>query len=169
MRNLQAAGIDPKSVDIVLMSHLHPDHTNGIKAADGSLAFPNAEIMVPELDWAFWTSEENAAKFESNAMMKGYFANVKRVYTGVPSDRITKYRWGQEVAPGITATDTSGHTPGHTTFIVASGNSRVLITGDVTNFPAFFLRNPGWHVAFDIDPQRAETTRRKFYVMASAE
>ena len=169
MRNLQAAGIDPKSVDIVLMSHLHPDHTNGIKAADGSLAFPNAEIMVPAQDWAFWTSEENIVKAESNPMMKNYFANVKRVYTGVPSDRVTKYEWGKEVAPGITAMDTSGHTPGHTSFVVASGNSRILIQSDVTNFPEFFLRNPGWHVAFDIDPQKAEATRRKFHDMASAE
>src|SRR5262249_39735045 len=47
MANLAAAGVDPKSVDMVIMSHLHPDHTNGIKAADGSLAFPNAEIKVP--------------------------------------------------------------------------------------------------------------------------
>jgi glyoxylase-like metal-dependent hydrolase (beta-lactamase superfamily II) len=169
MRNLQAAGIDPKSVDIVLMSHLHPDHTNGIKAADGSLAFPNAEIMVPAQDWAFWTSEENAAKFESNQMMKNYFANVKRVYDGVPADRVTKYEWGKEIAPGITALDTSGHTPGHTSFVVASGNSRVLIQSDVTNFPEFFLRNPGWHVAFDVDPQKAEQTRRRFHDMAAAE
>jgi glyoxylase-like metal-dependent hydrolase (beta-lactamase superfamily II) len=169
MRNLLAAGVDPKAVDIVLMSHLHPDHTNGIKAADGSLAFPNAEIVVPAKDWAFWTSEENIAKAESNPMMKNYFANVKRVYTGVPSDRVTKYEWGKEVAPGITAMDTSGHTPGHTSFVVASGNSRVLLQSDVTNFPEFFLRNPGWHVAFDIDPQKAEATRRKFHDMAAAE
>ena len=169
MRNLQAADVDPKSVDVVLMSHLHPDHTNGIKAADGSLAFPNAEIMVPEQDWAFWMSDENAAKAESNPMMKNYFANVKRVYTGVPADRITKYQWGKEVVPGITSIETSGHTPGHTSFAVASGNSRVLIQSDVTNFPEFFLRNPGWHVAFDVDPQKAEQTRRRFHDMASAE
>ena len=62
LQNLAAAGVDPKSVDVVLMSHLHPDHTNGIRALDGSMAFPNAEIMVPAKDWEFWMSEENAAK-----------------------------------------------------------------------------------------------------------
>src|SRR3979409_438020 len=62
LQNLAAAGVDPKSIDIVLLSHLHPDHTNGIRALDGSMAFPNAEIMVPSVDWQFWTSEENAAK-----------------------------------------------------------------------------------------------------------
>jgi glyoxylase-like metal-dependent hydrolase (beta-lactamase superfamily II) len=71
LQNLAAAGVDPKSIDVVLLSHLHPDHTNGIRAADGSMAFPNAEIMVPAVDWAFWTSDENAAKAQSDAMMKG--------------------------------------------------------------------------------------------------
>ena len=168
VRNLQAAGIDPKAVDAVIMSHLHPDHTNGIRAADGSMAFPNAEIMVPAKDWEFWMSAENAAKFEPNAMMKGYFANVRKVYAGI-EDKVTKYDWGKEVAPGITALDTSGHTPGHTAFAVASGNSRVLIQSDVTNIPELFLRNPDWHVAFDIDAPKAVQTRRRFYDMASAE
>ena len=165
--NLVAAGIDPRSVDMVIMSHLHPDHTNGIKAADGSLAFPNAEIKVPAQDWAFWMSDDNAAK-APNDMMKNYFANVRKVYAGI-TDKVTKYEWGTEVAPGITALDTSGHTPGHTSFAVASGSSRILIQSDVTNIPELFLRNPDWHVAFDIDPQKAAQTRRKFYDMAAAE
>ena len=101
LQNLAAAGVDPKSIDVVLMSHLHPDHTNGIRAADGSMAFPNAEIMVPAKDWEFWTSEDNAAKAQSNEMMKNYFANVKKIYNGIES-KVTKYDWGKEVAPGIT-------------------------------------------------------------------
>ena len=70
LQNLAAAGVDPKSVDVVLMSHLHPDHTNGIRSADNSMAFPNAEIMVPAKDWEFWMSEDNRAKAQSNQMMK---------------------------------------------------------------------------------------------------
>jgi glyoxylase-like metal-dependent hydrolase (beta-lactamase superfamily II) len=168
MQNLTAAGVDPKSIDVVLMSHLHPDHTNGIRAADGSMAFPNAEIMVPAKDWEFWMSDENAAKAQSNEMMKNYFANVKKVYTGIES-RVTKYDWGKEVAPGITSIAAAGHTPGHTAFAVASGGSKVLIQSDVTNIPELFLRNPDWHVAFDTDPVAAQETRHKFYDMAAAE
>ena len=70
LQNLAAAGVDPKSIDVVLMSHLHPDHTNGIRALDGSMAFPNAEIMVPAKDWEFWMSDENAAKAQSNEMIR---------------------------------------------------------------------------------------------------
>ena len=168
LQNLAAAGVDAKSIDIVLMSHLHPDHTNGIRAADGSMAFPNAEIMVPAKDWEFWMSEDNAAKAQSNEMMKNYFANVKKVYTGIES-KVTKYEWGKEVAPGITSVAAPGHTPGHTAFVVASGSSSILIQSDVTNIPEFFLRNPDWHVVYDVDPELAQATRHKFYDMASAE
>jgi glyoxylase-like metal-dependent hydrolase (beta-lactamase superfamily II) len=168
MQNLAAAGVDPKSIDAVIMSHLHPDHTNGIRAADGSMAFPNAEIMVPAKEWEFWMSAENAAKAQSNEMMKGYFANVKKIYTGIES-KVTKYDWGKEVAPGVTAVAAAGHTPGHTTFAIASGGSTVLIQSDVTNIPELFLRNPDWHVAYDTDPAVAQETRHKFYDMAAAE
>jgi glyoxylase-like metal-dependent hydrolase (beta-lactamase superfamily II) len=168
LQNLAAAGVDAKSIDIVLMSHLHPDHTNGIRAADGSMAFPNAEIMVPVKDWEFWMSDDNAAKAQSNEMMKNYFANVRKVYAGIES-KVTKYEWGKEVAPGITSIATPGHTPGHTSFAVASGNSKVLIQADVTNIPELFLRNPDWHVAFDVDGDLAQQTRHKFYDMAAAE
>src|SRR3954469_1131439 len=168
LQNLAAAGVDPKSVDVVLMSHLQPDHTNGIRALDGSMAFPNAEIMVPAKDWEFWMSEENAAKAQSNEMMKNYFANVRKIYNGIES-KVTKYDWGKEVAPGITSIEAPGHTPGHTAFAVASGNSKILIQSDVTNIPEFFLRNPDWHVAYDVDPVQAQATRHKFYDMAAAE
>jgi glyoxylase-like metal-dependent hydrolase (beta-lactamase superfamily II) len=168
LQNLASAGVDPKSVDVVLMSHLHPDHTNGIRALDGSMAFPNAEIMVPAKDWEFWMSEENAAKAESNQMMKNYFANVKKIYAGIES-KVTRYDWGKEVVPGVTSVATPGHTPGHTSFVVASGNSKILIQSDVTNIPEFFLRNPDWHVVFDTDPAMAQETRHKFYDMAAAE
>jgi glyoxylase-like metal-dependent hydrolase (beta-lactamase superfamily II) len=166
--NLAAAGIDPNSIDVVLMSHLHPDHTNGIRARDGSMAFPNAEIMVPAVDWEFWMSDENASKAQSNEMMKNYFANVKKIYAGIES-KVTKYEWGKEVAPGITSIAAPGHTPGHTAFAVASGNSKILIQSDVTNIPEFFLRNPDWHVAYDVEPDVAQATRHKFYDMAAAE
>src|SRR5579872_631595 len=168
LQNLAAAGIDPKNIDAVIMSHLHPDHTNGIRALDGSMAFPNAEIMVPAKDWEFWMSEENAAKAQSNELMKNYFANVKKIYTGIES-KVTRYDWGKEVAPGVTAVAAPGHTPGHTAFAVASGGSKVLIQSDVTNIPELFLRNPDWHVVYDFDAEAAQQTRHKFLDMAAAE
>lgn len=165
--NLAAAGITPEMIDTVVISHIHPDHTNGLKNKDGSLAFPKAEIMMPEVDWAFWMSEENAAK-ATNPVDKGYFANAQKTLTDLKG-KVTPYAWGKEVAPGITALNTAGHTPGHTSFAVASGKSSMFIQCDVTNIPAFFLSHPDWHVIYDHDPEMAEKTRRKFYDMASSE
>lgn len=165
--NMIAAGIDPKTVDIVILSHLHPDHANGIKAADGSLAFPNAEIKLPTGEWAFWMSDDNMAKAQGK-MMQDYFANTRKVFAGL-ENKVTRYDWGQEVAPGITALATPGHTPGHTSFVVASGNARILVQSDVTNIPELFLRHPDWHVAYDVDPVQAQATRHKFYDMAATE
>ena len=77
-------------------------------------------------------------------MMKTYFGNTRKILGDI-AGKVTKYDWGKEVAPGITAIATPGHTPGHTSFAVASGSSKVLIQSDVTNIPELFLRNPDWH------------------------
>jgi hypothetical protein len=70
-------------------------HRYGIKTADGSLAFPNAEIKVPTQEWAFWMSDDNAGK-AANDMMKGYFANTRKILSNI-ADKVTKYDWGNEV------------------------------------------------------------------------
>ena len=161
--NMLAAGIDPKTVDIVLISHFHGDHMNGLKAADGSQVYPNAEIMVPSVEWKFWADESNASK--ANGFNKPNFPNVKKAFDGI---KVTQYEWDKEVAPGITAIATPGHTPGHTSFVVASGNARFLVQSDVTNIP-IFVDHPDWHVVFDNDPAMAQATRHKFFDMAAAE
>lgn len=162
--NMEAAGIDPKQIDIVIISHFHGDHIGGLKNADGSPAFPNAEIKVPAMEAAFWGDDANQSK--ANGFNKGQFANVKKMMEGV---KATPYEWGKEVAPGITAIATPGHTPGHTSFAVASGSKRILVQSDVANIPSMFVRNPGWHLMFDNDPNLAVTTRHKTYDMAAAE
>ena len=74
-----------------------------------------------------------------------------------------------QVAPGITAMDASGHTPGQCVFVIAQGNGKLLFQADVTNLPDLFLRNPDWHVMFDHEPEKAVATRRRIHDMAAAE
>src|SRR5207237_6778925 len=116
--NLAGAGIDAKAIDVVIISHFHGDHISGLRTADGALAFPNAEIMVPAKEWAFWTDEGNASRAPQG--QQATFQNTKRLL-GPIADKVTKYQGGKELVPGITARDTNGHTPGHTSFLLGSG------------------------------------------------
>src|SRR5215813_5113684 len=162
-----AAGFDPKAIDIVLISHLHGDHILGLKTPDGALAFPNAEIKVPAIDWAFWMNDDNMSR-APEGFTKTSFGFNRKIFSNL-ADKVTRYEWGREVAPGITAVETGGHTPGHTSFVIASGSSQLFFQGDVTNVPDLFLRNPDWQVMFDHEPEKAVATRRRVYDMASAD
>ena len=74
-----------------------------------------------------------------------------------------------EVVPGVRAISTPGHTPGHTSYHVGSGNQQLIVLGDVTNIRALYLKNPGWHLVFDADPNLAESNRRKMFDRAIAD
>jgi glyoxylase-like metal-dependent hydrolase (beta-lactamase superfamily II) len=165
--NLAAAGLDAKAVDTVIISHFHGDHINGLLTADNKPAFPNAEILVPAGEWKFWNDEGEASKAVGNPLVDGNFKNVKRVF-GALGNKVTQYEAGKEVAPGITALATPGHTPGHVSHVISSGNAKVMVQADVTNVP-LFVEHPGWFIQFDMDGPAAEATRRKFYDMLVAE
>lgn len=164
--NFKAAGFDPKNVNTVVFSHFHGDHINGFRLKDGTAMFPNAEVMVPAAEWAFWTDEAKASA--APEAMKGAFAAVKRVFGPVSKD-VKQFEPGKEILPGITAIAAPGHTPGHTVFAVSSGNGKLMIMSDTTNHPALFVRNPEWSAVFDMDGPQAATTRKKLLDMVSAE
>ena len=165
--NLKAAGIDRSAVDIVLISHFHGDHINGILGADGKLAFPNAEVMVPAGDWKFFMDEGEMSRAPAGRMQDA-FKNARRVFDAI-GRKVTPYEAGRDVIPGIAAVATPGHTPGHVSHIVSSGKDAVYVQADVTHVPYLFARNPGWHAFYDQDGALAEATRRKVYDMLAAE
>ncbi|HEX5212626.1 MAG TPA: MBL fold metallo-hydrolase [Pseudolabrys sp.] len=162
--NMEAAGIDPKQIDIVVISHFHGDHIGGLKNADGSPAFPNAEIKVPAVEAAFWGDDANAGK--ANSFNKAQFPTVKKIMADL---KVTHYEADKEVAPGITSVFTPGHTPGHMSFVVASGAKKILVQSDVANIPSMFVTHPDWYSVFDNEPELAAKTRHKTYDMAAAE
>jgi len=168
LTNLAAATIDPKAIDTVLISHYHGDHVNGLLRADNSLAFPNAEILVGAEEHKFWMDDGEMSR-ASKGRMEDLFKNNRRVFSGEVLKRLQTYAWGQEVAPGITAVATPGHSWAHTSFVVASGNAKVFVQGDVTHVPFLFAKNPGWHAFVDQDGPKAEATRRRVYDMLVAD
>jgi glyoxylase-like metal-dependent hydrolase (beta-lactamase superfamily II) len=167
-QNLAAAGIDAKAIDTVIISHYHQDHVDGVVGVDGNPAFPNAEILVPAVEHKFWMDDGEMSR-ASPGRMEGLFKNNRRVMSGVILKRVATYEWGKEIAPGITAVATPGHTPGHTSFVIASGPAQLFVFSDVTNRPELFVRNPGWHAFFDQIPDMAEQTRRKVLDMLIAD
>ncbi len=165
--NLKASGLDRNAVDVVIISHFHGDHINGLLTADNKPSFANAEIMVPAPEWKYFMDDAEMGK-QTSDRMKGVFANARRVFDAL-GRKVTPYDAGKEIAPGITSVATYGHTPGHMSHIVVSGSSKVYVQADVTNHPALFVRNPGWKAFFDQDANMAEETRRKVYDMLVAE
>jgi glyoxylase-like metal-dependent hydrolase (beta-lactamase superfamily II) len=166
--NLAAAGFDARAIDAVIISHYHGDHFNGLIKADGSLAFPNAEILVPAVEHKFWMDDGEMGRAAKPRVVFG-FKNTRRVFAGEVLKRVRTYEWDKEVIPGVTAIGTPGHTPGHTSHVVASGNKAVYVQADVTHAPFLFARHPGWHFMLDVEPVQAEATRRKVYDMLVAE
>lgn len=166
MRNFRAAGFDPAQVDQIVISHFHGDHIGGIRLKDGSTPFTKAEISVPAPEWDFWMSDDRMNAAPEAA--KPGFQNARRVFAPI-TQQIKRFVPGAEVAPGITSVAAHGHSPGHTTFVIASGAARMMFVADVTSHPALFVRNPDWSAVFDQDPDMARATRRRILDMVSAD
>jgi glyoxylase-like metal-dependent hydrolase (beta-lactamase superfamily II) len=89
---------------------------------------------------------------------------AKRIQATFPNwKNVKQAEVRKEVIPGVRAIETYGHTPGHTSYQLGSGRRQLIVLGDVTNIPALFVKNPGWHAAFDSDPNMAEQNRRKIF------
>ncbi|MBI5320102.1 MBL fold metallo-hydrolase [Bradyrhizobium sp.] len=164
--NMKAAGLDPAAVSTVVISHFHPDHISGLWVKEtNAQVFPNAEILMPEVEYKFWTDPERVEKVpEANRPL------VKRIQSTFPTwKNVKQYADGADLAPGVKAIATPGHTVGHMSFLVASGGQQLFIQSDVTGIHQLFVRNPGWFSMFDADAPKAEATRRAFFDRVIAE
>src|SRR5204862_4082888 len=116
MTNLAAAGIEAGAIDTVIISHYHGDHINGLLKADKSLAFPNAEILVPANEHQFYMDDGNMSR-ATKGRVEDVFKNARRVISGELLKRLRTYEWDKDVVPGVLAVGTPGHTPGHTSHV----------------------------------------------------
>ncbi len=164
--NLAAAGIEANAVDAILISNFHPDHINGIKTKDDELVFPNAEILVPAPEWAFWMDDGKMSR--AKEPVKSWFLNARRIFENIAKD-VRRFQPGKQVAAGIISVPAYGHTPGHTAYIVADGDQSLFVLCDTTNHPALFARHPEWQASIDQDGPLAVETRRRILDRASAD
>jgi glyoxylase-like metal-dependent hydrolase (beta-lactamase superfamily II) len=165
--NLAAAGIQAKDIDLVVISHFHADHVNGLLDASGKPAFPNAEVLVPATEWKFWMDDGEMGR-APKGRMEELFKNNRRVFDALER-KVTPYEWNKDIVSGLLPVATVGHSIGHTSFVLSSGSSKLYVQSDVTNNPDLFARQPEWGGAFDQDPVQAVATRRKVYDMLVAE
>lgn len=155
--NMKAAGIDPAKIDIVLISHFHPDHIFGLMQKDtNAQVYPNAEIVVSDVEYKFWTDPAVIDKLPE--ARKGL---ARRIQATFPTwKNIRQVTGPADVAPGMRFVMAPGHTPGHRAFILTSGSASLMLSNDTMYVPALNVANPGWRGAYDQDGPTAEASRR---------
>lgn len=163
---LAAAGVRPEEIDTVIITHLHPDHANGLVGIGGTAAFPAAEVVVAAPEFAFW--HDDGIRSKAPDQMKPYFEIARKSL--VPyHGKVRKIEGEVEIAPGIRALPAPGHTPGHLALRIGSGDANLLLLTDVIHASALQFAHPEWAIAFDVDQEAAIATRRKVLDMVSAD
>lgn len=151
--SLRAAGVDPSQVTDVFISHRHPDHVGGLVTPDGALAFPNATVHLTTTEWAGMQADPGSADLAAAIAPK-----------------VAAFAPGAELVPGtVTAVVDDGHTPGHSAYLVTSGDARLLYIGDTVHHFVVSVQRPEWTVDYDMDAPLAERHRREFLQRAADE
>ncbi len=160
--NLDIAGLKSDQIDIVAITHFHPDHIGGLMES-GNPTFPKARYVVGQAEYDFWSSKDRLTGPTE--------ANGKLVQTNVVplAEKMTFLTPGQEVVTGITSIDASGHTPGMLAFNIESEGKRIVLTGDTVNHYVMSLERPEWHVRFDMDKEKGVATRKRILDMLATD
>jgi glyoxylase-like metal-dependent hydrolase (beta-lactamase superfamily II) len=157
LRRLTAAGFPPDAVDLVILTHLHADHVGwNTRLVDGAWVptFRSARHLTSRTEREFWAGyamDEARRQMFRDSVLPVEEAGLLDL-PDVPAE-------GLDVAPGLRLVPTPGHTPGHLAVELTSRGRTALITGDCVHHPVQ-LAHPGIGACVDIDPARAETTRR---------
>ncbi|GAB4225718.1 MAG: MBL fold metallo-hydrolase [Methyloligellaceae bacterium] len=162
---LAMAGFSPEQIDIVVLTHLHPDHVSGLREGDET-TFPNARYVTGDIEYDFWSKKE-LLESSNKAMAR----RAKAVHDNVVplAEKISFIGPGKDVVSGITAIEAYGHTPGHMIYNIESAGKRLVLFADTTNHYAASLAKPDWHCVFDMDAEKAVATRKRVLDMIAAD
>jgi glyoxylase-like metal-dependent hydrolase (beta-lactamase superfamily II) len=162
LRDLIAtAGYTPEQVDVVVITHGHPDHIGGLMH-DGKPAYPNARVVFGEVEFDFWKKGQVR---EARKQTLQLFQEIAMPF----GERATLLKPGADVVSGIRAVNAYGHSPGMLAFHVESDNQRLLIWGDVANHYVVSIQRPEWATGFDDVMDMAVTSRKRILDMATTD
>lgn len=166
LMNLKAEGIEPEEIDMVILTHCHPDHIGGIISDKGKLTFANARYAIWKEEWDFWTSEEAEEKLDEH--VREVLLSFTRKNLSPIKDRLVPIERESEILPGIRAVPASGHTPGQMALVISSEEERLMYISDTVLHP-IHMEQPEWCAAVDFDPDQVVATRRRVLNWAAAE
>ncbi len=159
---LAPAGFKREDIDVVVLSHGHPDHVGGLMEG-GKPLFPNARYVIGQIEYDFWAPEgKHSGELEK-------LAAVFRTNTKAIADRFTFLKPGDDVVSGIRAVEAYGHTPGHLNFHIESEGQSIYFWGDCAHHQVASLTRPDWHCVFDVDKEQGATTRKRVFDMLATE
>lgn len=145
--SLAKAGIDPHDVETILVTHAHVDHVGWLSVhTNGRPFFPRARVLFNDAEWAHASAKPG----------RGLSADTLRSF----APRVDTFGWGDQVLPRVTACDSSGHTPGHTSYLVEGSQETALVFGDAMHTSAQ-VRVPTMRAVVDRDCERAKATRQQ--------
>ncbi len=159
VEDMYAKGVPPESVDIVVFTHLHPDHVGWNLTPDNVPTFAKARYLVPQVDWDFFTASDVAPQ---NPHIQTSVLPLKKL------GALDLFSGEKALTEEVTTYPTPGHTPGHTSIMVSSAGEKAIITGDLAHHPAQVERTE-WCSGFDGDPSQAVATRRKVFDQLEAD
>ena len=159
---LAQAGYKPEDVDVIIITHGHPDHIGGLTKG-GQPVFPRARYVFGAVDFDFWKKGENvreARKFNRELYVK--------ICLPV-ADRATFIKPGDEVVSGIRAVEAYGHSPGLLAFHIESEGKRLLNWADTCNHYVVAIQRPDLHLDVDDEKDKAVATRKRILDMVASE
>lgn len=167
--NLAAIGLTANDIDVVVVSHTHPDHVGNLRTASGGRAFPRATVFAPKADWDFFVRGEPDLSYMPvpEDFRRRFGASIKRSLEPV-AQSVELYEAGMEIVPGLTTIAASGHTPGMASFLVHSGTDQLLLTADLAYHPVVNIDRP-WLPGPDRDKDAALKARRRIFDRAAAD
>ncbi len=151
--NLAALNVTPEQVNDILITHMHSDHIGGLLRR-GELVFPKAQVYIAQPEADYWNQDQSRGGENARRVMDAY------------KDHLHFFQPGQlegtthEVIPGFKSIAAYGHTPGHTMFMLTSGDQQLLFWGDLTHAMAIQMPCPQVALTYDSNPEQAITIRK---------